>query len=115
MACSIPCIGQVTNAAGRSGASGAERRRMLRLQGISEPELERHLLRRGVGELAAGRHACADCGRTPLVGEGYHRYGRGKVVCDLCRPQHADPPQASDVVRHPERGHAVRLRARSAA
>lgn len=88
---------------------------MLRLLGISEPDLERHLLRRGVRELSAGRHACADCGRTPLVGERYHRYGHGKVVCDLCRAGHSDAPEASDVVRHSERGHAVRLRARPAA
>ncbi len=88
---------------------------MLRLQGISENDLERQLLRRGVGELAASRHACADCGRTPLVGERYHRYARGKVVCELCRPRHQDAPQASDVVRHSERGHAVRLRTRPAA
>ena len=88
---------------------------MLRLHGISEPDLERQLLRRGVDELEASRHACVDCGRTPLVGERYHRYARGRVVCALCRPQHADEPQASDVVRHSERGHAVRLRARPAA
>lgn len=93
----------------------AEPRPMLRLQGISEPDLERQLLRRGVDELSASRHACVDCGRTPLVGERYHRYARGKVVCELCRPQHADAPQTSDVVRHSERGHAVRLRARTAA
>lgn len=88
---------------------------MLRIMGISEPDLERHLLRRGVDELVASRHACVDCGRTPLVGERYHRYARGRVVCELCRPQHADAPQTSDVMRHPERGHAVRLRARPAA
>ena len=88
---------------------------LLRLHGISELDLERQLLRRGVGELAADRHACTDCGRTPLVGERYHRYARGKVVCELCRPRHHDAPQASDVVRHSERGHAVRLRARPAA
>ena len=85
---------------------------MLRLQGISEPDLERQLLRRGVHDLAAGRHACADCGRTPLVGEHIHRYPRGKVVCELCRPLHAEAPQTSDIVRHSERGRAVRLRAR---
>ncbi|MCW3011272.1 MAG: hypothetical protein JWO90_1676 [Solirubrobacterales bacterium] len=88
---------------------------MLRLLGISEPDLERQLLRRSVTELSADRHACADCGRTPLVGERYHRYARGKVVCELCRPRHADAPQTTDVVRHSERGHAVRLRVRPAA
>ena len=95
--------------------SAGERHRMLRLKGISEPDLERQLLRRGVDELSAGRHACVDCGRTPLVGERYHRYARGKVVCELCRPQHADAPQTSDIVRHSERGLAVRLRSRTAA
>lgn len=88
---------------------------LLRLTGISEPDLERQLLRRGVGELMASRPACADCGRTPLVGERYHRYARGAVVCELCRPGHEGAPHTSDVVRHSERGHAVRLRARPAA
>jgi hypothetical protein len=88
---------------------------MLRLQGISEPDLERQLLRRGVTELSAGRHACADCGRTPLVGERYHRYAHGAVVCDLCRPRHSDAPETTEVVRHPERGYAVRLREHPAA
>ncbi len=96
-------------------AGRREARGMLRLHGISEPDLERHLLRRGVTELSASRHACVDCGRTPLVGERYHRYARGRVVCELCRPQHAEEPQASDVVRHSEHGHAVRLRVRPAA
>lgn len=88
---------------------------MLRLQGISEPDLERQLLRRGVTELSAARHACADCGRSPLIGERYHRYAGGRVVCELCRPQHADAPQHSGVVHHSERGHAVRLQVRPAA
>ena len=88
---------------------------MPRLQGISQPDLERQLLRRGVGTLSAGRHACADCGRSPLVGERYHRYAGGAVVCTLCRPQRGEAPEGSDVVRHPERGNAVRLRARPAA
>jgi hypothetical protein len=89
---------------------------MLRpLLGISERDLERQLLRRGVGELAAGRHCCADCGRTPLVGERVHRYARGETVCELCRPLRPVEPERSEPVRHSERGHTVRLRARLAA
>jgi hypothetical protein len=89
---------------------------MLRpLLGITERDLERQLLRRGVGELAAGRHSCADCGRTPLVGERVHRYARGETVCELCRPLRATEPEGSDLVRHAERGQTVRLRARFAA
>lgn len=89
---------------------------MLRpLLGISEPDLERHLLRRGVGDLTADRHRCVDCGRTPLVGETIDRYERGTTVCALCTDAHAGAPQSSDRVRHPECGHAVRLRARPAA
>ena len=87
---------------------------MLRLHGISEPDLERHLLREGVHELKASRQSCVDCGRTPLVGERYHRYARGRVVCELCRPRHDDAPQTTDTVRHFERGQTVRLVARAA-
>jgi len=35
-------------------------------------QLERILLRRGVGALEADRSRCSDCGRTPLVGEEIH-------------------------------------------
>jgi len=89
---------------------------MLRpLLGISEPDLERELLRKGVGAREAGRHHCADCGRTPLVGERVHLYERGTVVCALCRPRRRTAPQASRTVAHSERGQTVRLRVRAAA
>jgi hypothetical protein len=89
---------------------------MLRpLLGISEPDLERQLLRRGVDELEACRHSCADCGRTPLVGERVHRYPRGETVCELCRPLRSADPEGSDLVRHAERGQTVRVCARLAA
>jgi hypothetical protein len=78
-------------------------------------QLERFLLRRGVGVLAAGRDHCVDCGRTPLIGEHVHRYGpRASVVCELCRPLRRESPEASETVRHSERGHTVRLTARAA-
>jgi hypothetical protein len=77
--------------------------------------LERSLLRRGVGLLTAHRCHCVDCGRTPLIGEQVHLYGRhGAVVCELCRLLRREAPTASETVRHTERGHAVRLTARAA-
>jgi hypothetical protein len=89
---------------------------MLRpLLGISEPDLERALLRKSVGALSAGRDRCAGCGRTPLVGERVHVYARDAVVCELCRPQQSEPPERSVTVHHFERGHTVRLRHRRAA
>jgi hypothetical protein len=72
--------------------------------------LERLLLRAGVGVLAADRARCRDCGRTPLIGEELHRYERGVVVCELCRPLRAEAPLSSERVRHSEYGQTVRLR-----
>jgi hypothetical protein len=79
-------------------------------------ELERFLLRRGVGALEADRERCADCGRTPLTGEHVHVYGgrRPRLVCELCRPACREAPVASELVRHSEHGHTVRLTARAA-
>jgi hypothetical protein len=73
--------------------------------------LERFLLRRGVGALEADRSRCVDCGRTPLTGEQVHLYdGRRRgLVCELCRPLRREQPAASEIVRHCEHGHAVRL------
>jgi hypothetical protein len=85
------------------------------LLGISQPDLERVLLRKGVGALAAGRLGCSDCGRTPLVGERVHLYPRDVVLCALCRPRRRAPPERTLTVPHSEHGHAVRRRARAAA
>ena len=82
---------------------------------LSEPDLELALLRKGVGALAAGRHACADCGRSPLVGERLFRFGRGEVVCALCRPLRRREPDAVELVRHTELGLTVRRIVRHAA
>ncbi|MCD6726440.1 MAG: hypothetical protein LT070_04290 [Solirubrobacteraceae bacterium] len=81
---------------------------MLRpLMGISEPELERALLRKGVHRRSVRGVHCADCGRTPLTGETVHLYGPD-AVCELCRPRRSEGPEASDVVRHGEHGSSVR-------
>jgi hypothetical protein len=76
----------------------------------SSRELERQLLRRGVRALAAERHRCADCLRTPLVGERAYLYESGDVVCQLCRPARREDPVRAAVVRHSELGQTVRLR-----
>jgi hypothetical protein len=78
-------------------------------------QLERHLLRRGVGSLEAARERCSDCGRTPLTGEHVHLYDgrRSGVICELCRMLRHDSPVASELVRHSEHGQTVRLTARA--
>jgi hypothetical protein len=79
-------------------------------------QLERVLLRRGLGVLEADRSCCSDCGRSPLVGEQVHVYGgrRERLVCELCRPSHRDTPVTSELVRHFEHGQTVRLTASAA-
>ena len=71
------------------------------------PPLELRLLRRSVQRLSEGREACADCRRTPLVGEHVHRYADG-AVCALCRPARDAEPESTERVRHSELGHAVK-------
>jgi recombinational DNA repair protein (RecF pathway) len=74
-------------------------------------QFERYLLRRGVGALEADRDRCADCGRTPLVGEHVHLYARVQgIVCELCSPLRREHAVATELVRHSEHGHTVRLR-----
>jgi len=71
-------------------------------------------MRRGVGALEADRSRCIDCGRTPLTGEQVHLYdGRRRgILCELCRPFRREQPVASEIVRHCEHGHTVRLTVR---
>ncbi len=77
---------------------------------LQEQDLELGLLRKSVGALTADRALCADCGRTPLVGERVHGYADGVLVCELCRPLRREAPQTSEMVRHSESGNAVRVR-----
>ncbi|HEV3322490.1 MAG TPA: hypothetical protein VG147_09930 [Solirubrobacteraceae bacterium] len=79
-------------------------------------QFERVLLRRSVGVLTSDRNRCADCGRTPLVGERVHLYEErgGGVVCELCRPLRRGHPAATETVRHSPHGNGVRLMARAA-
>lgn len=72
---------------------------------------ERCLLRRGVDALEADRDCCADCGRTPLVGEHVHLHARVQgVVCELCSSLRREHPVATELVRHSEHDQTVRLR-----
>jgi hypothetical protein len=75
---------------------------------LSEPDLELALLRKGVHALAAGRHHCADCARTPLVGERMYVYASGATVCALCHPLHHGQPVHSQLVHHSEHDITVR-------
>ncbi|MDP2711714.1 MAG: hypothetical protein Q8O56_10895 [Solirubrobacteraceae bacterium] len=77
---------------------------------VDEQDLERALLRKSVDALTDGRHDCADCGRTPLVGEMVYRYAAGSTVCELCRPLRRGEPVESELVRHGEWGNSVRVR-----
>jgi hypothetical protein len=86
-----------------------ECRAMSRTIHLSEPDLERELLRKSVSLMDADRHRCRDCGRTPLVGEYAHVYGRGIVVCELCRTLRAEPPERTELVRGEGRGATVRV------
>ena len=73
-------------------------------------DLELRLLRKGVGALTAGRHRCADCGRTPLFGEHVHHYG-ARAVCELCSALRPQAPDRVERVHHCEHGHTVKVRA----
>lgn len=81
---------------------------MLRgLSRLSEGDLERRLLRKGVDARDAEGPGCAECGRHPLIGETVHRYERD-TVCELCRPRRRGAPLRSVVVLHLEHGLSVR-------
>jgi len=95
---------------GRSAAARGEAPDMPRaVTTIDEQDLERALLRKSVGSLTDRRDSCADCGRTPLIGETLHRYAGGTTVCELCSPLRRGEPLESERVRHSEAGLAVRV------
>ena len=71
------------------------------------PALERELLRKGVGTRTRAGQRCADCSRTPLIGETVYHYSRGAMCCELCRPMRREEPVHSELVHGPEHGHCV--------
>jgi hypothetical protein len=71
------------------------------------PTLELELLRKGVGDRTRAGRRCADCRRTPLIGERLYHYDDGRVRCELCRPLRRQEPERSELVYGPEHGHGV--------
>jgi hypothetical protein len=65
------------------------------------------LVRASLRALGAGRLGCANCARTPLIGETVLVDG-DRVLCALCRPLGRAGEEA--VVHSPESGHTVRRR-----
>jgi hypothetical protein len=76
---------------------------------IGERDLERALLRRGVDAASGELDRCADCGRTPLIGETLYRYAANATVCELCRPLRREVPEGSELVRNSECADTVRV------
>jgi hypothetical protein len=82
---------------------------------ISSPSLELELLRKGVGDRTRAGRRCADCHRSPLIGERLYHYEGGALRCELCRPLRREQPVTSELVRGPEHGHGVVRITRAAA
>jgi hypothetical protein len=72
-------------------------------------DLELALLRRGVDDLAAERERCAQCHRSPLIGERIYAYSQGVVLCELCKADRTEEPLHSRLVLGSEFGQTVRL------
>jgi hypothetical protein len=81
---------------------------------LTRPSLGIHLMRQGMGTLRARGHRCADCRRTPLMGETIYVFKGEKLVCELCRHLRRDEPIGSEPVHGSEHGATVRVRARAA-
>jgi len=71
--------------------------------------LELALLRRGMDQRVAGLECCSRCRRSPLIGEWVYVYAHDRVLCELCRGQHREPPTASRLVHTPAFGHTIRI------
>jgi hypothetical protein len=85
-----------------------EQRRSTRIVRIDNDVVDRSFLPRLAEAAAAASIAplledlarCADCGRTPLIGEHVHLYEPDEVVCELCRTLRYEPPSSSSLVSH---------------
>ena len=87
----------------------------MRMNPLENPDLELALMRRGVDERATEYERCADCRRTPLIGERLYMYDDGAVRCELCRALSAASPARSRLVHGPEFGHTMKIADRRAA
>ena len=91
--------------------------RLRRTAATAVPQLEKALLRRGVGERESRLHRCLHCRRIPLTGEVVHIYAGAsgeRLVCELCRPLRREPPARSELMHAPERARSVRVARRAA-
>ncbi|MDX6668837.1 MAG: hypothetical protein QOK04_2217 [Solirubrobacteraceae bacterium] len=77
------------------------------------PTLDDEIMRRALITFSAGACHCADCRRTPLVGERVHVYDDGRVYCELCRAHRREEPIRCERIRG-DFSHAVRLTVRAA-
>jgi hypothetical protein len=80
-------------------------RRMPQVTALNELSFVRASMR----ALEDRRSGCADCHRTPLVGETVFFFGE-RVVCELCRPLRRGVPTGSEVVHSAERDLTVKRR-----
>jgi hypothetical protein len=91
--------------------------RLRRTAATAVPQLEKALLRRGMGERETRLHRCLHCQRTPLTGEVVHIYAGTageRLVCDLCRPLRRESPARSELMHAPEHERSVRVAPRAA-
>jgi hypothetical protein len=76
---------------------------------MDEQDLERAMLRTSVDLLAGEMHRCADCGRTPLIGEKLYRFASSETVCELCKPLRGGEPEGFERVHTSASGNTVRI------
>jgi hypothetical protein len=67
----------------------------------SVPPREINLVPPSMRALRKRRHGCADCDRTPLIGELVFYYG-DRMVCELCRPLRREAPAHEEIVHSGE-------------
>ena len=77
------------------------------LKPVGPRELD--FVRPSVRALEGARRGCAQCGRTPLVGETVYFYGE-RMVCELCRRLRDDDPGREQLVHSAEHELTVRRR-----
>ena len=77
---------------------------------IDEADLERELLRQGVGGRDAEQRRCDRCHRTPLIGERVGHYEDGAMRCELCASMHREQPVREVLVKHAPDGPSSRVR-----
>jgi hypothetical protein len=77
---------------------------------VLKPSREISLVRSSMRALAGAREGCADCRRTPLMGETVYFFGE-RMVCELCRPLRRGEPTRKQIVHSSEHELTVRRRA----